>query len=169
LLEYIFFSARVKDLNERGKDTPFLCFADPIPNWLSIFRMTLSVMNTWVSLFSFGIFNKHITVLVTNVWRHSLCAYENNNQELWRPEQVLIVDSSSPPLNYDDGQCAICLGRSGSSRQEIRHSLWSRFLFEMSHPVVPNKIGMSDLHNYFIEFYCIIVIIIENLILLLGK
>ena len=72
---------------------------------------------------------------------------------------MLIVDndSSSPPLNYDDGQCAICLGRSGSSRQEIRHSLWSRFLFEMSHPVVPNQIGMSDLHNYFIEFYCIII------------
>lgn len=39
------------------------------------------------------------------------------------------------------------------------HSLWSRFLFEMSHPVVPNQIGMSDLHNYFIEFYCIIILL----------
>ena len=111
-----------------------------------------------------------LQLVTSDVCRYLFSPAENNNQELWRPEQVLIVDndSSSPPLNYDDGQCAICLGRSGSSRQETRHSLWSRFLFEMSHPVVPNQIGMSDLHNYFIEFYCII-IIIENLILLLGK
>ena len=128
--------------------------------------MMWRIFEVWIHRSTFHL---ELMCRLSDVCRY-LFSPENNNQELWRPEQVLIVDndSSSPPLNYDDGQCAICLGRSGSSRQEIRHSLWSRFLFEMSHPVVPNQIGMSDLHNYFIEFYCII-IIIENLILLLGK
>lgn len=54
-------------------------------------------------------FHPELMCRLSDVCRY-LFSPENNNQELWRPEQVIVDNSSRPPLNYDDGQCAICLG-----------------------------------------------------------
>lgn len=59
-----------------------------------------------------------------------LFSSEFNNQE-WKP-QLLIVDDSSP-LNYDDGQCAICLGpHVKKSRTTCGHVFCSKCLVQWS-------------------------------------
>ena len=45
-------------------------------------------------------FHPELMCRLSDVCRY-LFSPENHNQEIWRPEQV-IVDNSSPPLNYDD-------------------------------------------------------------------
>ena len=59
--------------------------------------MMWRIFEVWIHRSTFHL---ELMCRLSDVCRY-LFSPENNNQELWRPEQV-IVDNSSPPLNYDD-------------------------------------------------------------------